>query len=58
MRNHGIPDSLFAKVKSLFSNEGVVELTTLVGYFVAVCWIMNVARTKTDEEPEFGLTRG
>ena len=27
-----------------FGEQGVVELTTLVGYFAMVCWVMNVAR--------------
>jgi 4-carboxymuconolactone decarboxylase len=28
-----------------FGEAGVVELSTLIGYFVMVSWIMNVART-------------
>ena len=28
-----------------FGEQGVVELTTLIGYFAMVSWLMNVART-------------
>jgi 4-carboxymuconolactone decarboxylase len=32
-----------------------VELTALVGYFVAVSWLMNVARTPARPGPAAGL---
>jgi 4-carboxymuconolactone decarboxylase len=28
-----------------FGEQGVVELTALIGYFVMVSWLMNVAHT-------------
>lgn len=42
---NGVSDHTFSEVLHLFGSTGAVELTTLVGYFVTVCWIMNVART-------------
>lgn len=45
MQKHGISDDTYAEAVSCFGTQGTVELTGLVGYFVMVCWIMNVART-------------
>jgi 4-carboxymuconolactone decarboxylase len=45
MRRHGVSDGTYAEAVSCFGAPGTVELTALVGYFVMVCWIMNVART-------------
>jgi 4-carboxymuconolactone decarboxylase len=57
MCGNGVPDSLFVDAKLKFGEEGIIELTTLIGYFVTVCWIMNVARTQSREEPESGIIR-
>jgi 4-carboxymuconolactone decarboxylase len=54
MSSHDVPDSLFAESKGKFGNEGIVELTALIGYFITVCWIMNVAHTQSDNDSEFG----
>lgn len=45
MRRQGGCDATYAQAVSYFGEPGTVELTALVGYFVMVCWIMNVART-------------
>lgn len=45
MLRHGVSDATYAEATRCFGQPGVVELTALVGYFVMVCWIMNVART-------------
>lgn len=55
MSVHGVPDSLFAEAKTKFGAEGIVELTTLIGYFVTVCWIMNVARTPSGSDSDSGM---
>lgn len=47
LHNHGVSDATYAQALALFGEQGVVELVTLVGYFVMVCWVMNVARTET-----------
>ncbi len=45
MRRHGVCDATYAETVAYFGDAGTVELTALIGYFVMVCWIMNVART-------------
>lgn len=45
MQTHGISDPTYAAALARFGEQGVVELGTLVGYFVMVSWLMNVART-------------
>jgi 4-carboxymuconolactone decarboxylase len=45
LRTHGTSDPTYAAALQAFGEAGVVELTSLVGYFVMVCWLMNVART-------------
>ncbi|HJV25652.1 MAG TPA: carboxymuconolactone decarboxylase family protein [Aromatoleum sp.] len=45
MRRHGVCDASYADATARFGEAGTVELTALVGYFVMICWIMNVART-------------
>jgi 4-carboxymuconolactone decarboxylase len=47
MSVHSVPDSLFAEAKLEFGEEAIIELSTLIGYFITVCWIMNVARTES-----------
>jgi len=42
---HGCCDATYARARQAFGEQGVVELATLVGYFVMVSWLMNVART-------------
>lgn len=45
MLRHGVSDETYAEANSCFGQPGTVELTALAGYFVMVCWVMNVART-------------
>lgn len=45
LRENGLSDASFAEAERLFGHDGIIELTVLVGYFVTVCWVMNVART-------------
>ncbi|MGV3492233.1 MAG: carboxymuconolactone decarboxylase family protein [Ramlibacter sp.] len=45
LATHGVSDPTYAAALARFGEQGVVELTTLVGYFAMVCWVMNVART-------------
>lgn len=53
MLRHGVSDPTYTEAVHCFGEAGTVELTALVGYFVMVCWIMNVART-----PGPGATQG
>lgn len=45
MQRQGVSDATYAEAVACFGAAGCVELTALAGYFVMVCWIMNVART-------------
>lgn len=45
MTTHGVSQPTFEAARAQFGEQGVVELSTLVGYFVMVSWLMNVART-------------
>jgi 4-carboxymuconolactone decarboxylase len=45
LQRHGVSDLTYDETVRHFGAPGTVELTALVGYFVMVCWVMNVART-------------
>ena len=45
LHTHGVSDPTYAAALATFGEQGVVELTTLIGYFTMVNWVMNVART-------------
>jgi 4-carboxymuconolactone decarboxylase len=45
LATHGTSEPTYAAALDAFGEAGVVELTSLIGYFVMVCWVMNVART-------------
>jgi 4-carboxymuconolactone decarboxylase len=42
---HGVSDATYAEAVHRFGEPGTLELAALTGYFVMVCWVMNVART-------------
>ena len=42
---HGVSDLTYGSALARWGERGIVELTALVGYFVMVSWLMNVART-------------
>jgi len=49
-----VSDAAYERVLLRFGEQGVVDLTGTVGYFVAVCYVMNVAGTpppKADAAP-------
>ena len=45
LATHGTSEPTYAAALACFGEQGVVELTSLIGYFMMVCWTMNVART-------------
>ena len=45
LHTHGVSDATWNDTLAQFGEQGAVELATLVGYFVMVSWLMNVART-------------
>jgi 4-carboxymuconolactone decarboxylase len=49
LRTNAVSDANYARVLDLFGERGVVDLTATIGYFVAVCYVMNVAGTPTPQ---------
>jgi len=45
LQTHGVSEPTYASAAAAFGEQGVVDLATLVGYFVMVSWLMNVAHT-------------
>lgn len=45
LQHHGASEPAYAAALGAFGEQGVVELATLLGYFVMVSWLMNVAHT-------------
>jgi 4-carboxymuconolactone decarboxylase len=45
LATHFVSDAAYKRVVSLFGEQGAVDLTGTVGYFVSVCYVMNVAGT-------------
>lgn len=45
LHTHGVSEPTYEAALKLLGEQGVVELSTLIGYFVMVSWLMNVART-------------
>ena len=45
LTTHGVSDPTYAGALRAFGEQGVVDLSSLIGYFAMVCWVMNVART-------------
>jgi len=45
LHTHGTSEPAYAAAAGRFGEQGLVELTTLIGYFVMVSWVMNVAHT-------------
>jgi 4-carboxymuconolactone decarboxylase len=44
LNTQGVSDTTYARALARFGEVGVVELTTLIGYFVMVSWLLNVTR--------------
>ena len=45
LRANFVADATYARVAERFGEQGVVDLAGTVGYFVSVCYVMNVAGT-------------
>jgi 4-carboxymuconolactone decarboxylase len=44
-QNHSVSDATYARAISMFGEQGVVDMSGLVGYYTTLAMIMNVART-------------
>jgi 4-carboxymuconolactone decarboxylase len=53
LHHHGVSDASYAAAKTAFGEQGVIDLATLVGYFVMVCWVMNATRTPVKNQTDF-----
>jgi 4-carboxymuconolactone decarboxylase len=42
-----VTDATYPRAVLAFGEADIVELSTLIGYFAMVCWVMNVARTRS-----------
>jgi 4-carboxymuconolactone decarboxylase len=49
LRTHGVSERTYGAALARLGEQGVVELTTLVGYFVMVSWVMDVAHTPAQD---------
>lgn len=45
LQTHGTSELTYAAALQQFGEQGVVELSTLIGYFAMISWLMNVAHT-------------
>ncbi len=45
LRTSFVADAAYGRMAGRFGEQGVVDLTATVGYFVTVCYVMNVAGT-------------
>ncbi len=43
--HHGVSDATYASARERFGEQGLIDLVGLVGYFLGVCLVMNVAHT-------------
>ena len=48
LAHHGVSDTTYQRAVARFGERGVVELSTLVGYFVMVSMVLNVAHTPAE----------
>jgi 4-carboxymuconolactone decarboxylase len=59
-QQRGVSDLTYARLRELLDERGIVELTSLIGYFSMINLLMNVARTPPlpgDEAPLPGMPR-
>jgi 4-carboxymuconolactone decarboxylase len=49
LHTHGTSEPTYHRAVQRFGEQGVVELAALVGYFVMVSWVMNVAHTPAQQ---------
>jgi 4-carboxymuconolactone decarboxylase len=52
LQHHGVSDATYRHALECLAEEGVVELAALVGYFITVSLVMNVAHTPAEARSE------
>ena len=48
-QNQSVSDATYARAVSKFGEQGVIDMTALVGYYTTLAMIMNVARSPLPE---------
>ena len=48
LQHHGVSEPTYVAARSRFGEVAVIDLVALIGYFVMVCWTMNVAHTPAE----------
>ncbi len=49
LRNRGVSDVIYAAAVARFGERGVIDLLGVLGYFITVAMVLNVARTPAPE---------
>lgn len=55
LASQGVADATYARALGRFGERGVVDLSALLGYFVMVSMVLNVARTPPEPAPGIAL---
>ena len=51
IRNIRVKDDTFAALRSFLTEEGILELTTTIGYYGMVCWILGALQIELESPP-------
>ena len=51
LRNKGVSDATYERTVKRLGERGLMDLMGLVGYFVTICMVMNVAHAPAPEDP-------
>ena len=51
LSTHGVAEVTYQAMLEKLQERGIVDLVALVGYFVTVSWVMNVAHTPAGDAP-------
>jgi 4-carboxymuconolactone decarboxylase len=54
--NKGVSDATYARARAKFGEQGVIDLTSLNGYYTFLSMVMNVARTPAAQGAKSGLS--
>jgi 4-carboxymuconolactone decarboxylase len=55
INNKGVSDATYARMVGKFGEQGLIDLTSVVGYYTLLAMVMNVARTGVPDGPPLPL---